>query len=425
MALSKSVWKSPGRLLLALVGLYYLIDMIFDRFLSAPDRHDYRGYLPKGVDMEEVEITTEDGYILRLFILWDKSTLNPQLPPVYLQHGYGSSGVSWLLHEDFSGAYVLCELGHKVYILNGRGNPLSLKHQRVHHQSYEFWDFSFEDMGYDTVATVEYMAKKHPGQKLVYIGHSQGAVQIVTALADPRFKERIEKHLLKAYALTPVICTARTTSPLMRFSTDLLGGKGFEIMEFARNKLGYYHFGKLRLPENLMEDIREVILNKLCGIHHNVCFWAFWASDSSNEHNSMHMFGIWNRYHPTSVPIKGASHFSQIARDSKKKNCLVRRFDYGREENLLRYGKEDPPVYDFSTIKIPLMTIFGTEDKYYSVEDIQDYIDHFSSLPHHTHKTYPGLGHMSFTFGHDTVEFFKFLHKDILETAHHHTQPKN
>lgn len=39
-----------------------------------------------------------------------------------------------------------------------------------------------------------------------------------------------------------------------------------------------------------------------------------------------------------------------------------KRFDYGREENLQRYGQEKPPMYDLSQVTAPVVLFYGDGD---------------------------------------------------------------
>lgn len=41
---------------------------------------------------------------------------------------------------------------------------------------------------------------------------------------------------------------------------------------------------------------------------------------------------------------------------------LFRKYNYGRAENLLRYGQETPPEYDISKITAPVALYWGQND---------------------------------------------------------------
>lgn len=286
---------------LTLLAIYFCTDAFFDLVLDSPERSSYEDYLAEGLEITEKELTTADGYQIRVLILENPKLLDSSLPPVYLQHGFGAMGPSWLLNKEESAPAILCKAGHKVYVLNGRGSALSHGHSRYTIHDAEYWDFTFEDVVYDMVALVDYIYEIHQ-QKVVYVGHSQGGLTGLTALSDDRFKSHFEERILKVYSLTPVVCMKGQSSINL-----VIGLKMYDYAMSLRHKMTYV--GKTRLPENAWQSFKEQLLNKICGLNHRICFWGFWASDVSNAFNKMDGFGTWERFHPSSVPFKGCLHF--------------------------------------------------------------------------------------------------------------------
>ena len=41
--------------------------------------------------------------------------------------------------------------------MNGRGSPFSQTHSKSKIDSFEYWDFSFEDLGYEMKEAVDYI----------------------------------------------------------------------------------------------------------------------------------------------------------------------------------------------------------------------------------------------------------------------------
>lgn len=401
-------WKT----LFLLFLLYIFADTVFDYILPSPDRHMYMHYLYPGLTLEEMDVTTEDGYVLRLFLVYKPGGVDEKLPPVYLQHGYGATGFSWLFNGETSAATVLANRGFKVYLLNGRGTPLSLKHRHLDTFSAKYWDFSFEDLGYDIVATMKYIRAREHNKRVVYIGVSQGGMQILTAIGDDRFRQGVEENIFKAYPLAPVICTKHHTSVMMR-----LGSKYADLVRWVWKTGGITHFGKIRFPENPVQEVKEWIMNFICGLDYRICFWAFWDSDQTRAFVNMHAFGSWDRYHPVSASFKTMVHFAQVTRDGQRKNCEVRRFDYGEEENMIRYGHPTPPLFNFSSPSpIPVHILFANADRFYSEEDTREFEDMFYKGKDYSHLNYEGLGHMGFTIGTKSLEVFTHIADDILKT---------
>ena len=54
------------------------------------------------------------------------------------------------------------------------------------------------------------------------------------------------------------------------------------------------------------------------------------------------------------------------------KNKRFEYFDYGKEENLKRYGIEEPPLIPLENIEnFPIALLAGTEDKLATIEDVK------------------------------------------------------
>ena len=390
---------------LAVLCAYFAHGYYLDATYELPASHDYfEEYVPAEIEASEVKITTEDGYVLNMFILKHKKHFNASLPPVLFQHGFGSSAISWLITDQSSGAFLFCNKGYPVYLLNARGSPLSLEHERHSYKQKEFWDFSFEDLGYDLIAAVDYMHLQH-SKKAVFVGHSQGAIQMMAALADPRFKLRLSDKLLLTHFLAPVICVKHTESFLLK-----LLGNHIELADSLFDTLGMFKHQNHKLPDGLLARVNEQLLNQLCAYDKRICFWAFSTQDKNNDLNSLDKFGTWSRFHPSSISLKNMLHFGQMYRTSLEQNCLVRRFDYGSgEKNKQRYGTPTPPAYDFTSIPVQSHFYFGTTDKYFSEADIADFAALIEKIPHATSRTYENWGHMTFKYGIDVVAFTESL----------------
>ena len=69
-----------------------------------------------------------------------------------------------------------------------------------------FWDFTWEDMAkYDVPAMIYTIKAQTEKDKLFYIGYSQGAAQMFSALADPKISGGIKESLVRVIALAPCV----------------------------------------------------------------------------------------------------------------------------------------------------------------------------------------------------------------------------
>jgi len=78
---------------------------------------------------------------------------------------------------DKSPAFILADQGYDVWMGNTRGNKYSRDHMSLDADEPldqdQFWDISFEEMGYnDYPAMIEYALKMTQQKKLAFIAHS-------------------------------------------------------------------------------------------------------------------------------------------------------------------------------------------------------------------------------------------------------------
>ena len=293
--------------------------------------------------------------------------------------------------------------------MNGRGSPFSQTHSKSKIDSFEYWDFSFEDLGYEMKEAVDYIYQ-HDGKKVVYLDHSQGGMQILTALGDDRFKRDLESKIYRIYSVTPVLCVKGDRSMLS------VAARFYSLQEASRSKLGMTNLGTTRFRRNFVRQIEEKVLNFICGIHHSVCFLGFWDTDMTNELNSMDKFGTFFTLNPTVAPLKGLIHFVQIGLDSNDQNCLARRYNYGKEQNIAKYGTEVSPVFNISSIKVPVRAYFGTNDRYYDGADIEDFAKLMSKVPDFSYQVKDKWAHRTFGFGTKSSEFYEDVCEDLNKT---------
>ena len=58
---------------------------------------------------------------------------------------------------------------------NLRGNSYSRNHTVMSPSQFEFWNFTFDDMGrYDVPASLNFLTNNTDHDKIIYIGHSMG-----------------------------------------------------------------------------------------------------------------------------------------------------------------------------------------------------------------------------------------------------------
>jgi len=100
-----------------------------------------------GFDLETHNVTTEDGYVLKMFRIREKKTrANKHAKVVFLQHGLFASGGTFIKYADSNTPVLnLARQGYDVWVGNNRGNLYS--HENIHIDAdanpKEFHDYSF------------------------------------------------------------------------------------------------------------------------------------------------------------------------------------------------------------------------------------------------------------------------------------------
>lgn len=166
--------------------------------------------------MESHDVVTEDGYILKVFRIQKKNThIVSGLKPIFLQHGLLDSSDTWLINdEDKAPGFMLANAGYDVWLGNSRGNKHSRRHQTLNpDKGAAFWQFTFQHMAdYDLPAVFKYVGN-YTKQKMHYIGHSQGTIQMHVALS--KRNSVVEEHLDKYFAFGPVAYVSYIHSHIM------------------------------------------------------------------------------------------------------------------------------------------------------------------------------------------------------------------
>mmetsp|Transcript_55023 Transcript_55023/g.63290 ORF Transcript_55023/g.63290 Transcript_55023/m.63290 type:complete len:395 (-) Transcript_55023:176-1360(-) len=339
-----------------------------------------------GYPVESHIVTTDDGYQLKLFRLQAKGTRFVENKPVILMwHGLLDSADSWIINEEhLAPGLIFANQGHDIWFGNSRGNKYSLGHRSlISSSSKQFWDFSWQHMSeHDLPAAFAYIAKL-TGQKINYVGHSQGTTQMFALLANPAGKKAdVVNNLRKFAALGPVTYLANIRSDIAKSMArmPLLP----EILQQA-GKFG------LLLPNWISSKAGSV----LCKMLPWTCsFGMKIASDDDPGMNNQAAYENFAGHFPAGTSVTDILHWKQLLVSGEFKM-----YDYGKAMNNEVYGQDKPHKYDLSLISEDVALFVGTDDLIANTVDASKTFDDMRNAKKEIHF-YP-MGHLTFMIGKD------------------------
>ena len=177
-----------------------------------------------GLDVENYQVQTEDGFILELCHIYNPKEYEPaseshreyqppvvfpkgvgengstvqsgpqhtpgkQRYPILLVHGLLQSAGAYCTNDDDSLAFFLCKSGYDVWLGNNRCG-FEPKHQLLHYSDPRMWNWNIRQMGVmDLPALVSRVLSETGFPKLGLICHSQGTTETFVALAKQQRPE--------------------------------------------------------------------------------------------------------------------------------------------------------------------------------------------------------------------------------------------
>lgn len=174
-----------------------------------------------GLDVEEFQVQTEDGFIIDLWHVYDpreytelsdaershrgpdpfsdrskKRLQDPSQKPKYpvlLIHGLLQSAGAYCVNDDDSLAFYLCKSGFDVWLGNNRCG-FKPKHVLLDYSDPRMWCWNIRQMGiFDLSALTSRVIHETGFEKIGLVAHSQGTTETFVALAKEQRPELGEK----------------------------------------------------------------------------------------------------------------------------------------------------------------------------------------------------------------------------------------
>ena len=319
---------------------------------------------------------------------------------VKFQHGIFDSSDGWVCNgEDHSLPFIFAKNDFDVWISNSRGNKYCKQHDRYDDKSFEFWQFSFHEMGiYDIPAVINYINSiNKSGEKIIYFGHSQGTSLMFSGLTQ-KF-DFYKKNIKLFVALAPVARLANIGSAFLSILSKI------SIHKLVK-KIKIYEMGPSNKYTTNLMNFMESYATSLTNFFINLC-----TDSNSKECNNQNALAVYLKHSPCGCSLKCLIHFVQII---KSKKFIY--YDYKKEANFALYHQIEPPEYDLNVIKdFPIMLIGGEMDKLGTPEDIRWLNDELSKNDNViSFKIIPTMGHLSFMVAKD-FSWFDELYQIIME----------
>lgn len=331
-----------------------------------------------GYPFETHSVITQDGYILTLFRIpherkqQEKQQRRPhsqggdhKRPVALLWHGLLDSAFTWITNGPTKSlAFLLADRGYDVWLANNRGTCYSRNHVYLNSEYDEYWRFTWDEfVKYDLPDTLEYITEKTGRRTVSYVGHSEGTTQLFAALAEtPELRNKLNCFV----GLGPVASVSKCSNfflvTIAKFHVDSMLLKLFKLKKSFMSPLntinGKKLFGLLVKLPGAVDDI----LCLVCG-----------KPDKPFDKKTI---SEWAEHEPGGTSVLNICHWCQAIR-SETPEASFSKFDYGTDENFIRYNQLTPPRYDLSKIPddLPISLYWGTADCLADPTDVQYILD--------------------------------------------------
>ncbi|XP_011860678.1 PREDICTED: lipase 3-like isoform X2 [Vollenhovia emeryi] len=302
-----------------------------------------------GYPAEEHNVTTEDGYNLKLHRIPGSPSfdIKNKKEIVYLQHGLVASSDFWVMYgtgKDL--AFLLVDQGYDVWIGNTRGNTYCRSHMNMTIYDPKFWQFSFHEFGTkDLPAMFDYIFNYTQQTDLYYIGHSMGTTLIFTLLSS---KPEYNMKMKMVICLAPVAFWTKVTPSFNGIANTLLSLK----KPFKQHEI-YDIFPQcwstVMIARTLCND--KAITQIIC-----VTVMFLIVGPDPAQLNTTTLPELLSHF-PAGTSTQTFDHYYQNLRKNE-----FRMYDYGVAENYKRYKQKKPPSYDLKKITAPTVLIYSDND---------------------------------------------------------------
>ncbi|XP_053609504.1 lipase 1-like [Plodia interpunctella] len=298
--------------------------------------------LKYGKVAEEYDVTTKDGYILKIYrIPGDKTK------PLLLMHGILTTSDDFIIRGNDSLAVTLSNAGYDVWLGNYRGNRYSRRHITMDpDKNATFWKFGPHEHGYYDLATTIDLVLNNTGEdRLSLIGYSEGTmITYVLGAERPEYNDKIKVFI----ALAP-ICHINKMIEALPFVAKL----GYDMIRFL----------KLFKIEELFgfDSLSGIMTRNMCSqsVGLQMCRRILLLVSGYDPDGLVKEFmPLLFEHYPAGTSMTNVEHFMQILTSKR-----FAKFDYGPVKNFEKYGSKIAPDYNLNKITMNIYLIAGRNDR--------------------------------------------------------------
>ena len=365
--------------------------LLFASILLFIKSEDYKSFTAKlGLNLEEIEVITEDRYINTVWRLTSQDPLIRNGKSAILQHGLLDGGFTWLILEQDSLAKKLCDEGYTLYLPYMRGSQFSRSHLDYDSSlNSDYWDFSFDQMAeYDLPAVINYIKQRDNVEKIYYIGHSQGTLIFFLAyMNEPEF---LEKNIKKFVALG----TVPNVNNAPHFLIKLVEKSNILDLIPVKNFLSF--------PKEIGQILVPFCTSKAKFLCNTILSLSFGGIEDTRRIDYERLGKNIFLYEPGGTSVQNMKHWIQIYKAKK-----VQKYDFGILENLKKYHQVKPPVYDLNRMKgfsIPSLMTISDADPFADPQDTLDFIENIENKNNINILSLSNYNHIDYFWADSAIE---------------------
>ncbi|XP_049763868.1 lipase member M-like isoform X2 [Schistocerca cancellata] len=250
-------------------------------------------------------------------------------------------------------AYMLADAGYDVVLGNQRGCAYSRRHRKWTRRDPQYWRYTLDDVGrYDMPALLSLTQRLTGNPRVFFVGVSAGGNAFYTWL---ELVPRMRSVVRAAFLMAPGVLFTQRHSQLLKaialFPDKAISDFGKNADEMLGRPPGFVRLAwQMCRPDSPVRSTCESLVEIMTGLN-----------PSRSDFSRLEFF--------VAHSLCGTSTTALAQYAQNIKTGKFQAYDWGREENLRRYGREAPPEYRLQNVSTPIAVFVGKSDRFVSYQD--------------------------------------------------------